>query len=112
MLLSWWYQSLGWHQHGQDVVHLLPKRWEKPIWNEGWGGEQPCTEHLVLGGSGQSCPVLWGDTGWVGITRSHGHTGTYWAHGHSTHCVMSLVKTRFSLWGLLRALLKSSEGCG
>lgn len=68
---------------------------------EGWR-EQPCTQHLVLGGFDQSCPVFW-----VVITSSCGHTGTYWAHGHSTSSVMNLEKPESLFWGIaeeLRAL--------
>lgn len=64
-------------------------------------------EHLVLGGFDQSCPVFWGDTGWGVTTSSCGHTGTYWAHGHSTCSGMSLENTRVTLLGHLRAMLRS-----
>lgn len=56
---------------------------------EGWR-EQPCTQHLVLGGFEQSCPVFW-------VVITCGHTGTYWAHGHSTCSVMNLEQTRVTL---------------
>lgn len=43
---SWWYQSPGCHQHVWDVVLLLPKGWEKPIW--GWGMKGGEENNLAL----------------------------------------------------------------
>lgn len=110
LFLPWWYQSPGWHQNVQDLELLLPKKWEKPIW--GWGmkgGEKnnPTLSVWCWGGFDQSCPVPWGDTGWGVTTSSRGHTGTYWAHGHSSQSVTNSEKSRATLVEHSRALWRS-----